>query len=89
MLLSSRTFLTLLLNVTAARIAAPALHRCRVEKGIAQLLKQAIGYAQSPAIPVRSAVAQQNIRATDVPYCEAYERIVVPPFLLSRSSARP
>jgi hypothetical protein len=50
-LLSSRTILSLLINVTAARSAARALHRFRVEKGIAELLRPATGNAPRYCTP--------------------------------------
>jgi hypothetical protein len=35
------------------------------------LLKPVAGNAQSPSVPLRGAVAHQNIRTIDVPRCEA------------------
>jgi hypothetical protein len=44
-LLSSRTFLSLLVNVTADRTVTRALHRLRVEKGIAESLQRTLSNA--------------------------------------------
>src|ERR1700679_3977297 len=70
-LLSNRTFLSLLVNVTAACSLTRALRRSRVEKGIAELLTPAMGNAQPLAISTRHAVVHQNIRTIDVPRRQA------------------